>query len=356
MRELPPFLRFTIAGMGIALVILAMVYGQDLLLPLSWAGLLSLLILPVQTRLEKALRYRGLAAIVSILILILIIGGVLYLLSSQVVNLVNDLPGLMRKLNLYLEELRLFIDEHLGIPYQDQPGELTGRFSAFLQESISSFGRAITSTVKTIVFIGILPIYIFFLLYYRHRFNNFFYMLYQQPGRREAVIKTVWKASTVVQKYLSGMVIVTFIVAIMVLVFFLIMGVKHALFFAILVAVLNLVPYIGVVLASTISILYVFITKDSLLYPVITFGVLWGIQLIENNLITPYIVGRQIQLNPLAVVLVIILGGMIWGVSGMVLFIPLLGGLKVILDESPQLRPFGYLLGDDPPRKGEQPE
>ena len=84
----------------------------------------------------------------------------------------------------------------------------------------------------------------------------------------------VQKASGVVQKYLSGMLMVTFIVALMVLALFLIIDVKHAFFFALLVAVLNLIPYLGVLIASTVSILYVFITKDSLVYPILTFAML----------------------------------------------------------------------------------
>lgn len=350
MKEVPPYIRFTFIGILIGLIILAMSIGSDILLPLSWALLFALLILPVHKRLEKWVRYRGLAALLSVLILIIIIGGVIFLLSSQVVNLINDLPKVLSKLTTYLRELRVYIDQKMGVPYHEQPSELIDRFSSFLQEKLSSIGSALSSTVKTLIYIGILPIYIFLILYYRNRLNQFFGMLYRRrPGKGEAALQTLWKAGDVVQKYLTGMSIVTLIVAVLAFILFISLGIKHALFFAIFIAVFNLIPYIGVFVASLISILYVMITKDGLLYPLLTLILLWGIQLIENNLITPFIVGRQIQLNPLAVLLAIILGGLIWGVSGMILFIPFLGAIKVIFDEIPALRPYGFLLGDDPP-------
>ncbi len=348
MKELPAYARFTLIGIGLALIILGMVAGRNLLLPLAWALLFALLILPVQVRLEKLLHRRAISAVLSVLLLGLISGSILYLLSSQVMHLVDDLPRLSEKISQNLEDFRQFLDQKIGIPYHEQPTQFADRMGTFLQERIHSIGTALTNTVKTLVYIGLLPIYIFLMLFYRHRLTQFIFMLYP-AGEREAVVATVSKASTVVQKYLSGMVIVTGIVAILVLVVFLALGIRHALLFAVFLAIFNLIPYVGVFIASFISIAYVFVTKDSLFYPIITLILLWGIQLLENNLITPFIVGRQVQLNPLAIIIAIILGGLIWGVSGMILFIPLLGGLKTIMDEIPSLRPYGFLLGDDPP-------
>ncbi len=350
MNDLPRYARFSLIGLGIALCITAMIVARGLFLPLFWAVLFTLLILPLHHRLEKALGRKGLAAILSVFILIVLILGVVFLLSAQVMALINDLPSLFGKLSPLLEKLRLLVEENLGIPYHEQPSALLNRLSNFIQESFSSFGEALSNTLKTLVYIAILPVYIFFMLYYRHRLVVFIEML-NPPRERRSALRTTYKATKVVQKYLSGMVIVTGIVALLTLVLFLGLGVKHALFFAVFVAVFNLIPYVGVIIASVVSILYVFITKDSLIYPLLTFLLLWGIQLLENNLITPFVVGHQIQLNPLVVILAIILGGLIWGISGMILFIPLLGGLKVVMDEIPALRPYGYLLGDDPPDK-----
>ena len=280
----------------------------------------------------------GLVAIVG--------GGIFYLLVSQVVQLISDLPALMGKFSYHLESARVFIDENLGIPYTEQPKALENRVKKLFDRQTESIGKGIGSLVKTIVALGILPVYVFLMLYYRERFTKFINMVYP-ASRQQAVGRTITEAAEVVQKYIGGMTIVTAIVMVMVFGAFLILNVKNALLFAAFIAIFNLIPYVGVVLASLISVIYVYLTKDNIMYPIITIILLWGIQLVENNLITPFIVGRQIRLNPLVIIAAIILGGMIWGISGMILFIPMLGALKVILDEIPSLRPYGYLLGDD---------
>jgi predicted PurR-regulated permease PerM len=110
---------------------------------------------------------------------------------------------------------------------------------------------------------------------------------------------------------------------------------------------MNLIPYVGVFISSLFAILYVLLTTDLLIYPVLTFLVLWGIQLLENNLITPLVVGSQVKVNALAVVLAILIGGWVWGISGMILFIPLVGVLKITLERNQELSAYGFLLGDE---------
>ena len=114
---------------------------------------------------RKKLKHRGLAAIISITLLIFVIGGVIFLLSSQIMNLANEVPQLFRKLSFYFEDLRIFIEDELGIPYHEQPSALMTRFSTFIQESLGALGKTLTQTLKVIVLISIMPIYIFFILF-----------------------------------------------------------------------------------------------------------------------------------------------------------------------------------------------
>ena len=142
---------------------------------------------------------------------------------------------------------------------------------------------------------------------------------------------------------------VTLIVALLSGLFLYSIDVEYYLLFAIWIAVMNLIPYIGVFISSAVVILYVFLTTDTIFYPLLTLAVLWSIQLLENNIITPLVVGAKVNVNALAVILAILIGGAIWGVSGMVLFIPLTGILKITFDSIPALQPYGYLLGDSFP-------
>ncbi|MBL0018978.1 MAG: AI-2E family transporter [Bacteroidetes bacterium] len=191
----------------------------------------------------------------------------------------------------------------------------------------------------------IVPIYMFFFITYRDRFSRFVVMLVERRKQIQA-LDILSKASTVVQKYLVGVGIEVLIVFVLAATLFFSLGIRHALFFAVMVAVLNIIPYLGVLIGSSISVVYAFLTTDSLLYPILVFVLLWVIQIIDNNFIAPYVIGQQIRLNPLAVIVAVFVGGLIWGVSGMIVFIPLLGILKVVLDESESLKPWGFLLGD----------
>jgi predicted PurR-regulated permease PerM len=161
------------------------------------------------------------------------------------------------------------------------------------------------------------------------------------------MLSSAQQAAGVVQKYLRGLVISTMIVGVLSALVFLGLGINNVIFFAAFVAIFNLIPYVGVFIASAVCILYTFITKDSLLYPILVMVLLWAIQLLEGNVIRPLIVGREIKLNPFAIILIVFFGAMIWGISGMVLFIPILGVMKVFFDNIDPLKPYGYLLGDE---------
>ena len=143
------------------------------------------------------------------------------------------------------------------------------------------------------------------------------------------------------------MIRVTGIVAFLSGLFFYSIGVEFFILFAVFIALMNLIPFVGVFLSSVFAITYVFLTTDSLIYPLLTFVCLWGIQLLENNLITPMVVGSKVKVNALAVIISILIGGWLWGISGMVLFIPLVGILKITLEKSASLQAFGFLLSDD---------
>ena len=143
------------------------------------------------------------------------------------------------------------------------------------------------------------------------------------------------------------MIRVTGIVAFLSGLFFYSIGVEFFVLFAVFIALMNLIPFVGVFLSSVFAITYVFLTTDSLIYPLLTFVCLWGIQLLENNLITPMVVGSKVKVNALAVIISILIGGWLWGISGMVLFIPLVGILKITLEKSASLQAFGFLLSDD---------
>lgn len=317
-----------------------LIEGAFILVPLVWGVFFAVALNPVSSWLERKRIPRGLAIFSSILMVSLISFGVLYLLVNQMVELIREIPeigkNLETKLSRYLTEFSLLVGEDLVDPnYQ---------FS-FLPEG--NFNQTLFETGKSLTLAGIVPLYTFLLIYYKDFFTEF--LVRFSSTNKDQILIWAQDSGKVIQSYLVGMIRVTGIVAVLAGIFFYFMGIKYFILFAAFIAILNLIPYVGVFISSFFVILYVFLTTDSLLYPILTFAVLWGIQLFENNIITPLVVGSKVRVNALAVILAILIGGWLWGISGMVLFIPLVGILKITLERSQSLSPFAYLLGDEIP-------
>ncbi len=317
-----------------------LIEGSFILVPLVWGVFFAFALNPISSWLERKRIPRGFAIFLTILMVGFIATGIFYFLLNQIVGLIKEIPeigdNLEAKLSRYLEDLSLLIGKDLGNPVEE--------YSLFSFENIN---QTLLETGKSLTLAGIVPLYIFLLIYYKDFFVEFLIRL--SSNNKDQILIWAQDSGIVIQSYLAGIIRVTGIVAILAGIFFYLLGIKYFILFAVFIAILNLIPYVGVFISSFFVILYVFLTTDSLLYPILTFAVLWGIQLFENNIITPLVVGSKVRVNALAVILAILLGGWLWGISGMVLFIPLVGVLKITLERSQSLSSFAYLLGDEIP-------
>lgn len=317
--------------------------GSFIFIPLVWGIFFAFALYPLAHWFEQKSFPRGLAIFASILLVTLIASAVFYILLNQMMGLIKEIPeigeNVNEKLGRYYDEMSLLLGEDVFDP--DHKADV---FSFFYPEDIN---QTLFTTGKSLTLIGIIPLYTFLMLYYKDFFSEFLVRI--SSKNQEEVIHWVGDSGKVIQSYLAGMIRVTGIVSVLAGIFFYLIGVEYFILFAAFIAIMNLIPYVGVFISSVFAILYVFLTTDSFFYPFITFLTLWGIQLFENNIITPIVVGSKVKVNALAVILAILAGGWLWGISGMVLFIPLTGILKITLDRSNQLSPFGYLLGDDVP-------
>ncbi len=330
----------------LVLSVVILKFADFILIPVAWAVFIAFALMPMNKWLETKNIPRPMAIALSIFLVSLFAVLVLYVLLNQMIGLLADVPFISAKLAQSLDELTEFMTKKFGIDMgSNEQG--WGASELFSSENLN---RTFLSTAKWLTIAGIIPLFTFLFMYYRDFFTEF---LYRKFGKRDnPVMDWVKDAGGVIQAYLIGMIKVTGIVALMAGLFFYFFGIKYFLLFAIFIAVMNLIPYIGVLISSLLVILYVFLTFDGIIYPIVTLLVLWGIQLIENNLITPLIVGGKVNINMLAVILAILIGGGIWGISGMVLFIPMVGVLKITLDKSVKWKAYGYLLGDTfPPKK-----
>lgn len=329
--------------LALVLLIYFLSAAAFILVPLVWSIFIAFSIYPISNWLEENRIPRGLAIFVSLLIVGVLLAGVVYLLTSQMVALVADIPQIGQnfsyRIETYLEEIQSWLGDRFILE------ELDWSIYRFL--SPESLNATLFSTGRTLALAGIIPLYTFLLLYYKDFFVEFIKRVSVKSNAH--ILDWAEDVGEVVKNYITGMLKVTLIVAFLSGTFLYLIEVEFFLLFAIWIAVMNLIPYIGVFISSAMVILYVLLTTDTLFYPLLTLIVLWSIQLVENNIITPLVVGARVQVNALAVILAILAGGAIWGVSGMVLFIPLTGVLKITFDRIPLLQPYGYLLGDNFP-------
>lgn len=319
---------------------------RDFLVPISFAALLAMLLYPVVNKFENWKLPKTLSIVLSLLILFLIVGLVITILTTQISGFAEDLPVIKENLTGKISKLQGLIHDRTGVAPEKQLAILKERVSGMIEMGGSYAQKILSGTTGTLGNFGLVVIYTFFFLLYRVRFANF--ILKITPVKDEKRTKNVIsEISKVTQKYLSGVFTVMIILAVLNVTGLLIIGVRHAIFFGVVAAMLNIIPYIGSFLGGLIPVIYVFITKDSLGFVAATAAVFVTTQFLENNFFTPLIVGSKVKVNPLATMVSLFIGSFLWGVAGMILFIPFLGVTKIIFDNVESLEPYGYLIGED---------
>lgn len=336
---------FTIGAAGI---VLFLIYAKSLLMPIVVSAYLAMLLFPLVSFLEKKRIPRIIAIILAILLSVAVIGGVGWFFTEQIRGFANDLSDIQTRFEQLSDELTVWISENLGVKDALEFNDLDKKAFEYLQRNASTISGMAFNTLGSLSLLVLIPVYLFMFLLYRDHFTQFCIRLFKNetPVR---VVEVVSDLRRVIQQYISGVLKVMVILAIMNAIAFYALGIKHALFFAVFAAILNIVPYVGPLVGSIIPIAYALLTKDSLWYPVGVFIAMNVIQTIEGNFLTPKIVGSNVSLNPIASLLALLIGGFMWGVVGMILFIPAAAILKKLLELSPATEVYGFLLGEEDP-------
>lgn len=342
--RLPTYFRMVVILLGIILTVFVMITAKSILVPLLISGLLAVLISPLASWLERHHIPQFLAAALSVVALLALLTGLVFFFYNQLLGFANDLSLLNDRVSELVAGLNAFLEEHIEGSVPLSMSSLQNTFFGYLTENMSTLTQGVIATATTLTVVFIMPIYIFLFLYFRRFLIEFLMRAFpdQHLGKVETAIQKVKK---VVQNYITGMFIVILILAVLNSIALFSLGIKHALLFAVFAAMLNVIPFIGPFIGATLPIAYALLTKDSLWYPFGVFLAFYVIQLAESNLFTPKIVGGKVSMNPLMTIIALFVGNFIWGLAGMILFIPGMAILKVIFDEIPAMRPYGFLLG-----------
>jgi predicted PurR-regulated permease PerM len=346
----PVYFRLSQIIIGLLAFFYILYIGQSILIPLVFAALIGVLLNPIVNRLHNAGVNRVIAIVAVIIVGMGLVAGILIFIGSQVSLFRDALPDLERKFNEVAEQAIGWCSGKFRVSEKQIYTWIDLKKSETVNKAGGMVGGALVTISGLVVAVFLVPVYIFLFLFYKPLLLDFISKLFSHD-KHSTVAQVLFTTKTVIQSYLMGLLIEMVIVATLNSTVLLIIGVQYAIVLGVVGALLNLIPYIGGLIAISLPMLMAFITGT----PIMVLWVFLGyicIQLIDNNFLVPMIVASKVKINALVSIVVVLIGGALWGVAGMFLSIPVTAICKVIFDRVKPLKPFGFLIGDTMPTIG----
>lgn len=321
------------------------ILGQSLLAPMMAAFLLALLLLPLANFLENKLRFkRGLSSLFSLIVTIAAIYGILYFLANQLTDLGKDWPLLKQQAIHSFEELQHWISSTFRVNAHKQIDYLKNSATGAVATSATVLATTLMTLSSSLLFLAFLLLFTFFFLTYRRILYTFLISVFKEE-HAEKVSDIVGQIQYIIKRYILGLFLQMLIVTGLMMLILTIMGVKYAVLLGLITGIFNIIPYIGIFSSLLISVLITFATAGGtkVLLVIVAFV---AVHTLDGNILMPLVVGSKVKINALFAFIGIVVGEMIWGISGMFLCIPYLAMLKIIFDRIDELKPWGLLLGD----------
>lgn len=332
---------------GIVGFIFIMVVGQDIIAPLIFAMIIAILLNPIVNFLVKKRVNRVLAISISLILALLFTTGLIYFIGSQISLFSDALPQLKQRFLAMFNHTEVWISKHFNISTSKIDAWVTAQKKEGINNSSSVIGQTLSTIGGLFVMILLVPVYVFLFLFYKPLLLEFIHKIF--PVNKDSTVNEVLsEIKALIQSYLIGLLIEAGIVATLNTCGLLLIGIDYAILIGIIGAILNLIPYIGGIVATLLPITLAFATKEPI-HALYVFILYCSVQIIDNNFIVPKIVASKVKINALASIVIVLIGGALWGVAGMFLSLPLIAICKVIFDRVDPLQPIGFLLGDTMP-------
>lgn len=345
LRKPPFYTKLSLVLLSLVLIVLILQVTKEVLAPVAFGFLFSLLLLPLAQLMEKIGFSRSIASMICVFFFVLAMGGILYFISMQMAGFLADIPLLEKRLMAEADLLTAWIDRRFNISSASQTeylNDITDRsISGAAQMLINTF----SSVSATVLFIVFIPIYTFFLLYYRRLLVSFLVKLFRREHAPD-VYDAINETRRVVKNYVVGLFIEMVVVACLNCTVLALLGVKYAVLLGTIGALLNVIPYLGFIVTVIFTLIITFTTNTGALALWAAVS-LFGIHLLDSNVLLPRIVGSKVKINALVTILGVFIGNLVWGVSGMFISIPALALLKIIFDRMPNMRAWAILLGTE---------
>jgi len=324
-----------------------LILAKSVLIPLSLALFISFILLPFVKRLEGLGMNSIPATFLSMLLVFILAAGGITLFSAQIIGLSEQLNDFTGKIMGTLSEFAVFVNNNINFIDNLNKGELVEKGKEWVANSSGSLiQNAFSGTTGFLTGLVTTTIFTFLILIYREGLTKAFVAFGDDENRGE-IFNMLKRVQSVGKKYLSGMILLILILGVANSVGLWIIGIDSPFLFGFLAAFLSILPYIGTTIGATIPVLYAFMSSDSLWVPAAVILLFWVIQLVESNFLNPKIVGSSVNVNALVAILSLLVGAAVWGVAGMILFLPFAAMLKVVCEEFDQLKPVAMLISND---------
>jgi predicted PurR-regulated permease PerM len=348
MKYMPLTVRRSIELLGLCALGLVIVLGQNVIMPLLMAFFIAVLLLPMFRWFRKYKVPEVIAIVLCIFLFFLVIALIAFFLSWQIGGFVSDIDTIKKNLSVHWGNLSTWINSKTNYT-ADQQLEMISNQGSKLGSNIAGYLQgAVVSLSGILIFLGLLPIYIFLILFYRNLLIRFVYLWFDDHDHTK-VEDAIRETEGIVKFYLFGLMIQIGYLTVLLGGILMLFGIKHALLIGITFAILNLIPYLGALIGNLIGVLLTLTTSQELWQIWAVLGTIAAVQFLDNNILMPRIVGSKVKVNALASIVGIVIGGTVAGISGMFLSIPVMAVLKIIFDKTAHLRQWGILLGDARP-------
>jgi predicted PurR-regulated permease PerM len=347
---MPLTVRRALELMGLYFLGMIIIAGRDIISPLLLAFFLAIMLLPVYRFLRRKKLPESLAIGLSLLCLIVVVAGLVWFFSSQISQLVSDFPTIKQNVRGHLNSLSQWVETKFNYSTQKQAAFIDQQNDKLMSWVQGIAGGAAASLTGIFIFVGLLPIYIFLMLYYKNLLIRFVFLWFPETTHSK-VEEAMRESQVIIKSYLVGLAIQITYITVLLGGILMVIGIKHAILIGVIFAFLNLIPYIGALIGNIIGVLITLASSNELWPIFAVLGTIAFVQFLDNNILMPRIVGSKVKINALATIVGVIIAGGLAGVSGMFLSLPVIAVLKIIFDRTESMRQWGVLLGDERPKQ-----
>ncbi|MGO4821044.1 MULTISPECIES: AI-2E family transporter [unclassified Flavobacterium] len=346
----PFYIRLAFSLISLISITYILYIGKGVLIPVLMAFLFAVLLLPVVHFLNDKIRIPHVLAVsLTVLFFVLIIIGILAFISYEITDIASDFARIKKNINLFITDIQRFIRTYFHVSIWEQRKYIEDVTQDSVKKGTETIGTTLMSITDTIVDMTLIPIYTFLILLYRTHFILFFAKLIKKQHHPK-LQEILTQIKVAINSYIVGLIIEMIVVSVLTSLGLYMIGVEYFILLGIITGILNLIPYIGILIAGVVTILSSLTATPelSVILGVIIVNII--VQIIDNNILVPMIINTKVEINAFVSIVGIIIGGGIAGIAGMFLAIPLLAILKIIFDRIDSLEPWGYLMGDNLPK------